>query len=378
MPKAKKQIEDDFLPQHGRKAHQQMKAYLVLDYLMKHTDEQHHTTPYEIAAYLSDYGIEAQYKSVKSDIDEINYVLYMMEQGCSIDVAIEDLNSGEYEEEKIIQCTENRREYFMNRRLHDITEDDARLLAETVYSAPFLDEKKAKRLVGIASTLVSNHAAERIKHDIPILDRPRTTNTRVYNNVSLINEAMHTGTKAAPHLPEKITFRYQKYCIDNVEKTVDRRGGSLYKVSPYKLLIDEGNYYLRAFDDRSQSMRTYRVDRMKNVSLTGEPRDGEEFYDEADMKTFPRRVFGMWVGERVKVTLLFDNCLLDAAIERLGRRGLEYEIYDEDHFTVSPEVELSDQFFAWLCRFRKLVKILAPEAVAEDFKQYLEDIRSLY
>jgi len=266
----------------------------------------------------------------------------------------------------------------MNRRLHDITEDDARLLAETVYSAPFLDEKKAKRLVGIASTLVSNHAAERIKHDIPILDRPRTTNTRVYNNVSLINEAMHTGTKAAPHSPEKITFRYQKYCIDNVEKTVDRRGGSLYKVSPYKLLIDEGNYYLRAFDDRSQSMRTYRVDRMKNVSLTGEPRDGEEFYDEADMKTFPRRVFGMWVGERVKVTLLFDNCLLDAAIERLGRRGLEYEIYDEDHFTVSPEVELSDQFFAWLCRFRKLVKILAPEAVAEDFKQYLEDIRSLY
>ena len=318
MPKAKKmeKLADDFAPQHGRKTHQQMKAYLVLDYLMKYTDEEHHATPYEIAAYLSDYGIEGQYKSVKSDIAEINYILYMIEQGCSIDVAVEDLDSGEYEEEKFIQCTENRREYYMNRRIRDVTVDDARLLAETVYSARFLDEKKANRLVNIASGLVSNHDASKIKHDVPILDRPRTTNTRVYSNVSLINEAMRTGTKSAPHQPEKITFKYQKYCIDNVEKTVDQRGGSLYRVSPYKLLIDDGNYYLRAFDDRSQQMRTYRVDRMKGVSLTGEARDGEELYDEADMKTFPQRVFGMWVGKRVKVNLLFDNCLLDAVIER--------------------------------------------------------------
>ena len=125
-------------------------------------------------------------------------------------------------------------------------------------------------------------------------------------------------------------------------------------------------------------MRTYRVDRMKGVSLTGEARDGEELYDEADMKTFPQRVFGMWVGKRVKVNLLFDNCLLDAVIERFGRRGLQYSVYDEGHFTVEPEIELSDHFFAWLCKFRKLVKILGPEAVIEDFKEYIEDIRSVY
>ncbi len=93
------------------------------------------------------------------------------------------------------------------------------------------------------------------------------------------------------HSPEKVTFRYQTHRIDNIEKTVDKRKGALYKVSPYELIINEGNYYLLAFDDRSQSMRTYRVDRMKDVDRTGEPRDGEEVFAAVDINNYTQRVF---------------------------------------------------------------------------------------
>lgn len=132
-----------------------------------------------------------------------------------------------------------------------------------------------------------------------------------------------------------------------------------------------------AFDDRSQQMRTYRVDRMKQVSLLGEPRDGEEAFAALDLQNYTQRVFGMFGGERRHITLRFTNNLLDTVIERFGTKAAHYTKLDDNHFTVMTEVELSDQFFAWLCGFSNRVKIMEPE-IAEKFTAYLDKIRSLY
>lgn len=81
--------------------------------------------------------------------------------------------------------------------------------------------------------------------------------------VGIIYSAMATKQDGKPHTPQKITFKYLKYTLQNKGEQVERRKGATYKVSPYKLLINEGNYYLLAFDDKAQDMRTYRIDRMK-------------------------------------------------------------------------------------------------------------------
>lgn len=39
-------------PQHGRKANQKMKPYLVMEYLMRQTDENHAESADNIVAYL--------------------------------------------------------------------------------------------------------------------------------------------------------------------------------------------------------------------------------------------------------------------------------------------------------------------------------------
>lgn len=67
---------------------------------------------------------------------------------------------------------------------------------------------------------------------------------------------MRKGIAADPHEPEKTTFNYQKYSIEDVSKTVDRRKGNTCKVSPYRLLINDGHDYLLAFDDRVQAKST--------------------------------------------------------------------------------------------------------------------------
>ena len=53
---------------HGRKQNQKMKPYVVLQFLMKETDENHLVTTYDIAGYLEACGIDAERRSIYKDI----------------------------------------------------------------------------------------------------------------------------------------------------------------------------------------------------------------------------------------------------------------------------------------------------------------------
>lgn len=361
----------------GKRDHQKLKTYIVLDYLMKHSDEEHTIPTNQIIEYLSDdCGIETERRSIYRDIDEINKVLYMLENECSIQEAEEAIDDPEYgEEEKFIVYDPNRKGFHVQQRHYSV--DDIRLLAECVYAAKFIDEKRAKKLAEVATSFVSEDQANNILHDAFLTDRTKTTNKSVYYNVSTINQAMSRGSRERPHKPEKITFKYQKYSIEDVTKTIDRRKGELYKVSPYRLLINDGNYYMLAFDDRSQEMRTYRVDRIKSVNQTGEDRDGENAFAALDFQNYTQRVFGMFDGERQHITLRCINPLLDTMIDRFGTKNAHYSKVDDNHFSVLVEVELSNQFFSWLCGFGKKVKIMDSE-IAKQFTSYLESIQSIY
>ena len=51
---------------------------------------------------------------------------------------------------------------------------------------------------------------------------------------------------------------------------------------------------------------------------------------------------------------------------------------DEEHFTVTTKINVSLSFFAWLCTFGKRVRIVSHAPVVNDFKKYLDNIRSAY
>ena len=62
---------------YGKQPHQKMKPYLVYDYLLRETDENNVRSAYDIAGYLDEYfGINADRRSLYTDIAEINMVLY--------------------------------------------------------------------------------------------------------------------------------------------------------------------------------------------------------------------------------------------------------------------------------------------------------------
>ena len=126
-------------------------------------------------------------------------------------------------------------------------------------------------------------------------------------------------------------------------------------------------------------MMTYRIDRMGEVKIIDITREGEDEFAKINMKEFTQRVFGMFRGEKKRVTIRFINPLLDTAIDRFGTgNNVTYSKIDDTHFTVSADIEISDQFFSWVCGFRKKAKIVYPQDVVEQMERYLSDLTNLY
>ena len=299
---------------------QKLKTLYVAEYFLKNTDENHPTTIKDIIDYLeTEHDILAERRSVLRDI-----LILRDEFGMDIECPTQ---GGSY--------------YRLLSR--DFELDDLKLLAECVHATKFISKSKAKELVEKIGSLGSNFAAEQLQEEV------------------------------------FLCFQYMKYQISDVHSQVERRKGAAYIVSPFKLLINDGNYYLLAYSDYAKAMRTFRVDRMKNIKvLENQPREGEEEYLSIDMDSYTQRVFSMFGGKKRRVRIRFINPLLDTAIERFGTKDAIYSADGNSHFIVAATVEISDQFLAWVCGFRKKATIIAPSDVVEDMKNFLSDISDRY
>lgn len=160
---------------------------------------------------------------------------------------------------------------------------------------------------------------------------------------------------------------------------MDRRGGATYKISPFKLIINDGYYYVLAWNSKKNSTITFRLDRMKGVEILNEAREGNLEFAKINMETYTQQHFGMFSGEKKRVSLRFTNNLLDTIVDRFGTgTDVFYRPDDERHFVVSTDIAISDQFYGWLAGFRKMAQIVSPPDVVADFQKFLSDIAQRY
>lgn len=361
---------------------QKMKPFFVYDFLMRNSNAETPVKTERIIEYLEELGIGAERRSIYKDIEEINKALILTTRKDYDDLPkAETFEEAEEllkdDKEKTIVYDQNKKGFYVRKRNYSI--EDVRAIAECVYSAKFLDEKRAKRLVKVVGDLVCEMDAKGLERDVILLDKGKSNNIANYESLQKISFAMsRKRIKKIAHIPEKIKFKYLSYTIQNGIRRTERRKGEWYVVSPYKLLISDGNYYLMGYDDKMQKIVTYRVDRMKDLELTGEPRSGANEYDEITMETYLQEHFGMYHGEREYIKIRALNPLLDTFVDRFGTRDVIYAKDDDSHFTATVRVAVSSQFYGWLCGLGNKVKIISPEPIVEDFKQYLDKMRGLY
>ncbi|MBR6542909.1 MAG: WYL domain-containing protein [Anaerotignum sp.] len=354
---------------HGRKPNQRMKPYLIYQFLLRNSNENKTITADNIAAYLSaDCGVDAERHSVYKDIDAMNKAIWMLENNATIEEAEEAIDNDFDHEEKAIVYKHRHGFYARNIQFEPT---DLQLLAECINSAKFISRNQAKELKKKLGKLTNKYEAKELRSDVYLVGRNATSNDYVRYYIPTINEAIKNN--------HKIRFYYMKHTIQNRTQQVARRKGEKYTLSPFKMLISDGNYYLLAYDSNYKKILTFRIDRMKGVEELQEMREGEEEYKKIDIDSYNQRVFSMFGGDQKRVTMRFTNRLLDAVVEKLGNgANTHYRPSDDWHFVVTADIEVSDQFYGWICGLRKNVTIIDPPDVVEGFKDFLSDISLRY
>lgn len=361
----------------GRKDNQKMKPYLVYQYLLKKSDENNEISAPEICAYLEEeLKIKAERRSIYRDIDAINKAIWMLQNYSDMEEAENIIDNDRYDQEKPIVYDPSKKGFYVRNRGYEF--EDIRLIAECIYSSRYISERKAKELVDIMKDFLSENQSEKIRTDAIVPNRLRVLNDSLLDNVSRINDAMSLKLYGNNHIPEKISFQYLRTDINNLNNQIERLQGKKYIISPYKLIINDGNYYLLAFDDDSKEIRTYRVDRMKSIKLLGIEREGKEEFEKIDLSNYMQRTFSMFSGEKTRIKMQFINSLLDTVLEKFGREKVYYQKIDEHHFTVEATIEISNQFYGWLCGFGNNAKIISPESTKAEFINYINSMLKNY
>ena len=90
-----------------------------------------------------------------------------------------------------------------------------------------------------------------------------------------------------------------------------------------------------------------------------------------------RKLFSMYGGAEERITLRFSNHLTGVVIDRFGK-DIVMRPDGKNHFTIIVSVEVSNQFFGWLCGLGKAVRLVAPAPIAEQLKDYVKGIAGMY
>ena len=326
-----------------RSFNQKLKPFYVMNYLLENTDEEHTVTVNQIIAHLEAQGISAERKSIYSDIEALQV----------LGVDIERVDSGNYVG------------YYVASRTFELPE--LKLLVDSVQSSKFITHKKTASLIKKIEKLASIHEAQLLNRQVFVKNRIKTMNESIYYNV----DEIHNGISKN----KRIKFLYFEETVSGERNY--RHGGAYYVVSPFALTWDDENYYMVAYDSDAQMIKHYRVDKMEKISVTDETRDGLEAYNALDMAVYAKKTFGMFTGHEVNVAMRFDNHLVGAVRDRLGRDV--FIVADgPDHFTVRADVVVSPQFFAWVCGFGAQAVITGPNEVVEQMKKHVDAIAAQY
>lgn len=321
---------------------QKLKLLYLAKILLNKTDERHPISLEQIKQELAAYGVEAERKSIYDDLDALRTF--------GIEVAM---------------VRDPKARYFVAQRIFELPELE--LLVDSVQSNQFLTEKKTYTLIKKLETHCSKYDAQLIQRQVYIANRVKTMNESIFYNVD--------GIQNAISLDKQITFKY--FEMDAEKKKIYRHNGKRYRVSPFALIFSGENYYLLGFDSEAGVIKHYRVDKMDTIQIGELQRDGKNVFKSIDIATYTKHTFGMFGGEKRRVTLEFTNSLAGVVIDRFGK-DIPFIKKDDGHFIIHVEVAVSPQFYGWLFALGEGVRILEPDSVAEGMKEQLQSVSGLY
>lgn len=325
----------------SRRPNQKLKLLYLMRIFIECTDEKHAMTVAELSDALAAYEISAERKSLYDDMELLRVF--------GLDI-------------RTVRDRSVR--YYLGSRMFETAE--LKLLVDAVRSSRFITQKQSDDLIRKLERMLSKYEASALRRQLVVANRLKTENDGVFGNVDMIHRAIAEN--------RRIRFRYYSWSAD--KRRVFRRNGSFYLISPFALVWDSENYFLVGYDATADMIKHFRVDKMLEISIDKEKREGESAFEKFDLASHSKQLFGMYAGDLCAVGFECDKSLADAVIDRFGtdvmmsNRG--------DSFTFTARVMVSPSFYSWVLGFGSKMKIVYPEYVAEHIAEMARDIVKKY
>jgi predicted DNA-binding transcriptional regulator YafY len=193
------------------------------------------------------------------------------------------------------------------------------------------------------------------------------------------------ATKPDP-MRRKEDPRHQQIIARALEATVHQRQAMLtyyskssdrtksYKLHPYRLAYAQGGLYLLAFVPEYGEVRTFAVERIKEISLLEERFTPiEELPDVA----FPHSM-GVHSGPPERVEVEFDEAVADYVRAREWHQSQQSHDLPHGGLAVTLDVCIDRSLRSWILSFGPFARVLSPEPFAAEIAAQLAKAASRY
>lgn len=327
----------------SRGVNQKFKLYYLRDIMLKKTDETHALNMPQILEALERAGATAERKSIYTDLEDLS----------RLGVDIDKNQEGKYTYYRVVG------------RQFELPE--LKLLVDAIQSSKFITAKKSNELIKKLESFCSEYEAKQLQRQVYVQDRIKNMNESIYYSVDTLHSAIAEN--------KQIKFKYFQWNIKKEQEL--KHDGEFYKISPWALTWDDENYYLVGFDVTAGKIKHYRVDKMLQISMVDEPREGEELFKQWNTADYAKKNFAMFGGEEEAVTVELDNDMCGVFIDRFGK-DISFIPVDENHCRVRLKVAMSDHFLGWIFALGDKVRIVGPGEVLDKVKAMVERLGAQY
>lgn len=322
-----------------------LKLLMVMRALFEETDVDHGITIDQLVEWLALRGVEGERKSVQRDIE------ILQEFGLSI---------------------ARHRSECVTYRLVDplLSASQWEMVVDAVQSSPCLDAGETFEIVDGIGRLVSRFQRERLDRKLTTPKRVKMSSEHALENLAIVRDALNKR--------KKVTFRYATRDTDG--GLFEHFGGNEHSTTPIDVVYAMGFYYLAAFEEKHEGIAYYRLDRMLDVSMTGDAavRHAKIANYRVDDKGIVS--FGPYEAEMTTVELRVARRFIGAVADRFGADiAIRPDGRDpKDRSLVRVRVALTPMFYSWLLGFGESVIVVKPKRVREEFAGYLRRSLALY
>lgn len=314
----------------------------LLKILFEQTDDQQGLTMEEILSALEDAGISAERKALYRDFDAL----------CKVGIEVSRQ-----------RCKPVR--YYLAKR--PFTRSELLLLVDAVQGSKFITARQSASLVRVIKSLGSKSQAQGLEKRVFVGGRVKSQNDSVFRNVDAIQEAITAK--------RKVTFTYASYdCSAHLRL---RNKGQTYTQTPVQLMYSDGFYYLVCFSDKYNDFANYRIDRMRNIGVSDERASRNAAIATFDVNEYEQRMFNMYAGESLQVTLRVKESAMNAIVDRFGK-DVQVDDAGDGTARVSVVVMGTPVFFGWVSQFEGQVVIEQPTSLRKTYANYLRGLLESY